>query len=79
MLELASHIIDRKTVPFEAAAFDPKDDETGLEQVGNLESERDLSAAQLEPTNVINLMDALRRMMAQDRGSVGLKDAGRRA
>jgi DNA end-binding protein Ku len=68
MLTLAAHILDRKAGDFDPASFRDRYEEALLahlksKQAGAMQEQKPTFAA---PTRGINLMDALRRSIAQD-------------
>ena len=78
MLDLASHIIERKSADFDPAAFEDRYENAVVELVKSKEAGK--PAAQPEaakPTNVVNLMDALRRSIEQDKGIASKKVASK--
>jgi DNA end-binding protein Ku len=74
MIDLAPHIIERKQAPFDPARFNDRYEDAMAELIKSKQAGIPL---QSEPaprqTNVINLMDALRRSIAQDERTVGAK------
>ena len=72
MIELATHIIDQKTGHFKPDAFDDRY-ETALHDIIRKKSagQTIMPAKREEPSNVINLMDALRKSVEAERGGGG--------
>ena len=75
MIDLASHIIDRKKTKFDPSKFEDKYEDALLELVKAKKTGRKPPAAKAppKPSNVINLFDALKKSLNAD-GSA--KDAG---
>src|SRR5262249_35220521 len=77
MLDLAKHILETKKTKFNPAQFDDRY-ETALKQlIRAKQAGRKPPSAPAPPSNVINLMDALRRSVQAERGSPGRKGRGR--
>lgn len=68
LLDLASHIIDTKAGTFQPDAFKDRYQEAVVELIRSKQSGRPLpkDAGTGQPSNVVNLMDALRRSLGQD-------------
>jgi DNA end-binding protein Ku len=75
MLQLAEHILETKTAKFDPSKFEDRY-ETALKKLisAKQSGKKPPSAPAPEPTNVINLMDALRKSVKAEGGS----DTGRR-
>jgi DNA end-binding protein Ku len=66
MIDLASHIIERKQAPFDPARFNDRYEEAIAELIKSKQAGIPLQSAPApRPANVINLMDALRRSVAE--------------
>src|SRR5262249_19212552 len=73
MIDLASHIIERKQAPFDPARFNDRYEEAMAELIKSKQAGLPLqSAPASRPTNVINLMDALRRSIAETERTAGV-------
>jgi DNA end-binding protein Ku len=70
MLDLATHIIDRKLTRFDPSRFDDRYQDALVELIKSKTGEEHapLPKAQPAPSNVVNLMDALRRSIAAEKG-----------
>ncbi|MDB5510566.1 MAG: Ku protein [Enterovirga sp.] len=70
MLDLASHIIGRKMSHFEPKRFEDRYQEALLELIEAKKEHRQVapSTGPAKPSNVVSLMDALRRSMAAEQG-----------
>ena len=68
MLDLASHIIGRKMSSFDPKRFEDRYQDALLELIKAKQEHRPVRAAKgaARPSNVVSLMDALRRSMAND-------------
>ena len=77
MLQLAEHILETKKAKFDPAKFEDRY-ETALKKLisAKQHGKKPPSAPAPQPTNVINLMDALRKSVKAERG--GSSDTGRR-
>ncbi|MFT4079071.1 Ku protein [Rhodomicrobium sp.] len=70
MLDLAKHIIGTKRGHFDIAAFDDRYENALAEMIKAKQAGRPVEAARpAQPTNVINLMDALRKSVAAEKGT----------
>jgi DNA end-binding protein Ku len=68
MLDLAGHIIETKTGTFDLSHYEDRYESALIELIKAKQSGRELQpAAAPQPTNVINLMDALRRSIAAEK------------
>jgi len=73
MLDLAKHIIQTKLGHFDISKFEDRYENALIEMIRAKQAGRPIEAARpQQPTNVINLMDALRRSIAAEKG--GLKE-----
>jgi DNA end-binding protein Ku len=71
MLDLAAHIIDRKTGAFDVSRYEDRYENALIDLVKAKQGGRAIQAAETpRPANVINLMDALRRSVASDKAEV---------
>ncbi|MGH6769754.1 MAG: Ku protein [Xanthobacteraceae bacterium] len=72
MLQLAEHILDTKKAKFDPSKFEDRY-ETALKKLiaAKQSGKKPPSAPSPQPTNVINLMDALRRSVKEGRGGRG--------
>ena len=74
MIDLASHIIERKQAPFDPARFNDRYEEAMAELIKSKQGGMLLQSAPApRPANVINLMDALRRSIAETERTAGVK------
>ena len=74
MLDLAKHILDTKTTKFDPSKFEDRYEHALKELIAAKQAgKKPPSAPSPQPTNVINLMDALRRSVYNGRrgGSAG--------
>ncbi|KAI94324.1 DNA repair protein [Rhodomicrobium udaipurense JA643] len=70
MLDLAKHIIGTKRGHFDIAAFDDRYESALAEMIKAKQAGRPIEATRpAQPTNVINLMEALRKSVAADKGT----------
>ena len=78
MLDLATHIIGRKLSKFDPKRFDDRYQEALLEVIKAKQHNRPVKQAEAapRPTNVVSLMDALRKSIATERGEAA-NDAGK--
>jgi DNA end-binding protein Ku len=78
MLDLATHIIQRKAGHFDPKQFDDRYQDALLDLIKAKQAHRVISEAPAvpRPTNVVSLMDALRKSIANDPGSRGGKGGG---
>jgi DNA end-binding protein Ku len=73
MLDLAKHIIRTKMGHFDISKFEDRYEDALIEMIRAKQAGRPVEASRpAQPTNVINLMDALRRSIATEKG--GLKE-----
>jgi DNA end-binding protein Ku len=84
MLQLAEHILDTKKAKFDPSKFEDRYETALKKLIAAKQSGKKLpSAPEPKPTNVINLMDALRKSVQAERGSAATgqrgKASGRRA
>jgi DNA end-binding protein Ku len=74
MIDLASHIIERKQAPFDPARFNDRYEEAMAELIKSKQAGMPLQSAPApRQANVINLMDALRRSIAETERTAGVK------
>jgi len=79
MLELASHIVDTKAGHFDPKAFEDRYEDALKELLRKKQKGQKIEAPKEQaPSNVVNLMDALRKSVAAESGS-RRKGASRRA
>ncbi|MBT3071375.1 Ku protein [Rhodomicrobium sp. Az07] len=70
MLDLAKHIIGTKRGHFDIAAFDDRYETALAEMIKAKQAGRPIEATRpAQPTNVINLMEALRKSVAAEKGT----------
>jgi DNA end-binding protein Ku len=68
MLDLASHIIDRKSADFEPAGFEDRYENAVVELLKSKQAGKPVIAPEApRPSNVVNLMDALRKSIQSER------------
>jgi DNA end-binding protein Ku len=77
MIDLATHIIDKKTTTFDPSKFEDRYEEALLELIEAKRAGRKppKAAKSGKPTNVVNLFDALKKSLAED-GAVAKAKAG---
>ena len=74
MLELAVHIVDTKTAHFDPAKFEDRYEQALAELIQSKRAGETIVAKPApQPSNVVNLMDALRRSVQSERGPSGGK------
>jgi DNA end-binding protein Ku len=74
MIDLASHIIERKQAPFDPSQFNDRYENAMVELIKSKQAGKPIQSAQApRPANVINLMDALRRSIAEGERTAGVK------
>jgi DNA end-binding protein Ku len=74
MIDLASHIIERKQAPFAPSQFNDRYEDAMAELIKSKQAGMPIQSAQApRPANVINLMDALRRSIAESERKAGVK------
>ena len=80
MLDLAGHIISRMKGSFDPSKFEDRYENALVDLVKAKQSGRTApqAAAQPKPSNVVNLMDALRKSLAADQASASAPAAGSR-
>ena len=79
MRDLAVHILKTKTAKFDPSKFEDRYERALKKLIAAKQAGKEPPAAPApEPSNVINLMDALRRSVKAERGG-GTRDAGRRS
>jgi DNA end-binding protein Ku len=67
MRDLAGHIIETKAADFEPSKFEDRYENAVIELVKSKESGRPIAAPEApRPSNVVNLMDALRKSIASE-------------
>ena len=72
MLELASHIVETKAGHFEPEKFEDQYEDALKELLKKKQEGKPIEApSEREPTNVVNLMDALRRSVETERAGGG--------
>lgn len=71
MIDLASHIIDKKKSTFDPAKFEDRYEDALLELIKAKQSGKKAPVAKAapKPSNVVNLFDALKKSLADDGGS----------
>jgi DNA end-binding protein Ku len=68
MLELAAHIIERKSADFEPTAFEDRYENAVVELLKSKETGKPVAAPEApRPSNVVNLMDALRKSIQSEK------------
>jgi DNA end-binding protein Ku len=68
MLDLASHIIDSKSADFEPAAFEDRYENALVELLKSKQAGKPVVVPEVpRPSNVVNLMDALRKSIQSER------------
>ena len=71
MIDLASHIIERKQAPFDPERFNDRYEDAMLELIKSKQAGMPIQSAPApRPASAINLMDALRRSIADDERTV---------
>jgi DNA end-binding protein Ku len=71
MIDLASHIIERKQAPFDPERFNDRYEDAMLELIKSKQAGMPIQSAPApRPASAINLMDALRRSIAEDERTV---------
>ena len=80
MLKLAAHILQSKVAEFEPSQFVDHYEEAVVEMLKKKQAGLPVSRdhAALQPRNVVNLMDALRRSIAQDKATSAPPKKGRK-
>ncbi len=74
MLELAVHIVDTKTAHFDPAKFEDRYEQALAELIQSKRAGETIVAKPApQPSNVVNLMDALRRSVQSERPPAGAK------
>ncbi|KQZ12727.1 Ku protein [Mesorhizobium sp. Root554] len=73
MIDLAQHIIDKKSAKFDPSKFDDKYEEALLELIRAKKAGKKAPKAKAasKPSNVVNLFDALKKSLAADNGQDG--------
>jgi DNA end-binding protein Ku len=80
MLDLAAHIIDRKATRFDPSAFEDRYENAMVELLKSKESGRSApSFTTKAPSNVVNIMEALRRSLAADQALESKKVESKKA
>jgi DNA end-binding protein Ku len=79
MIELASHIIDRKRAKFDPSEFDDKYEDALLDLIKAKKAGKKvpISAPTPKPSNVVNLFDALKKSLNSDGGGKASKSNGK--
>ncbi len=73
MMQLAAHIMKQKRKPFDVASYkDRYEEDSGSSSVGKTKSLPVMRPAEPKPTNVVSLLDVLRKSLEQE----GLKTKG---
>ena len=74
MIDLASHIIERKQAPFDPSQFNDRYEDAMADLIKSKQAGTPIKSAQVpRPAKVINLMDALRRSIAETERTGGVK------
>ena len=80
MLDLAAHIIDRKATTFDPSAFEDRYENAMVELLKSKETGRAApSFTTRAPSNVVNIMEALRRSLAADQALESKKVESKKA
>jgi DNA end-binding protein Ku len=80
MLDLAEHIIDKKKGKFDPGKFEDRYEEALKDMLKAKQQGREIKVAKEEkPSNVINLMDALKKSLSSSNGGGGKKATGGKA
>ena len=75
MLELAAHIIDIKKAKFDPSRFEDRYQDAVVELIRAKRAGRPAPAPPApRPSNVVSLMDALRRSVAADQGAASISE-----
>jgi DNA end-binding protein Ku len=78
MRDLAGHIIETKSADFEPAKFEDRYENAMIELVKSKETGRPVAAPEApRPSNVVNLMDALRKSIAAEPPAASKKAASK--
>ena len=78
MLDLASHIVETKAGHFDPAKFDDRYEDALKDLLKKKQEGKPIERPERrEPTNVVNLMDALRRSVEASGGQAAVKPKGR--
>jgi DNA end-binding protein Ku len=78
MLDLAEHIIDKKKGKFDPDKFEDRYENALIELLKAKQAGREIKAPkEAKPSNVINLMDALRKSIEGERGGKAAKTSGK--
>ena len=77
MLDLAMHIVETKTAHFEPEKFEDQYEDALKDLLKKKQKGRRSSAAERAPSNVVNLMDALRRSVKAGRGGARRRSSER--
>lgn len=76
MMDLAEHIIDKKKAKFDPDKFEDRYENALIEMLKAKQAGRKIEAPTYEkPSNVVNLMDALRKSIESDKGGKAAKGA----
>jgi DNA end-binding protein Ku len=80
MLDLAVHIVDTKAAHFDPTRFEDRYEQALADLIQSKRAGQTVTAAPTPPpSNVVNLMDALRRSVQSERGGGGPKEGGKAA
>jgi DNA end-binding protein Ku len=78
MLDLAAHIIERKSADFDPTAFEDRYENAVVELVKSKETGEPVQTREApRPSNVVNLMDALRKSIASEKPVASRKAASK--
>lgn len=77
MIDLATHIIDKKTAHFDPSKFEDKYEVALLDLIKSKQAGKSAPKAKAapKPSNVVNLFDALKKSLAEEGGSTASKPA----
>lgn len=80
MRELAAHIVEKKTGRFDPSQFEDRYENAVIELVKSKQTGKPVEMPKApQPSNVINLMDALRKSIGAEKGDQPKKGAGKSA
>ena len=78
MLDLAVHIVETKAAHFDPAKFEDRYEEALAELIQSKRAGETVTPKPVsQPSNVVNLMDALRRSVQSERGAGAVKSGGK--